>query len=596
MTDFAYKMLSVVMFTPLLSLVIQYAPTIKGETLIADVDLALFFFGPIGFICATLLGSLWLLVVALEITSLLFVLSKQHGELRWVAAESIVFAIRRVPVLLRITVPLLVRSLLLSIPFAVIGLSVYRWLLGEYDINFYLQSDAAEFKIAVAIGVVLLIVLAVILLRIWTSWFLAIPNVLFAHLTPREAISQSKRSVRKHQWIVLRWLVSWGAIAIALHFIAATATGFFGDLLIPNDLRSLTLLAVQSGIVVLFASTAGYAVNAFATIMFAALTFYANKRIGAAPKESLSDAELEEPAKSVHRWRLTTFRLLAAGAVFSLTILFIGFRAINTVRVNDDAVVLAHRGASMSAPENTLAAIRQAIEDRADWVEIDVQETADGEVVVIHDSDLMKLAKNPAKIWNLRIEDLAQIDIGSYRDPKFADQRVPTLRQVLELCKGKIGVVIELKYYGHDKNLEESVVKIVEDTATTHQVQVMSLKHDAVKKMKKLRPTWKCGLLMSVTMGNAAKVDADFVAVNARFVDRKFVQRMHAANKQVYVWTVNDLGTMSMMLNRDVDGLLTDNPKLARDLLAERKTMSTSERLLVELAYVLGMDRKAADQ
>ncbi len=89
--------------------------------------------------------------------------------------------------------------------------------------------------------------------------------------------------------------------------------------------------------------------------------------------------------------------------------------------------IMAHRGASVAAPENTMAAFRQAIDDGADWIEIDVQETADGEVVVSHDSDFMKLSGNPLKIWDAKLDDLSDIDIGTWVDPKYSDERVPTL-------------------------------------------------------------------------------------------------------------------------------------------------------------------------
>ena len=124
----------------------------------------------------------------------------------------------------------------------------------------------------------------------------------------------------------------------------------------------------------------------------------------------------------------------AASVILAIAI---GFVSIRSVRLDDKAVIMAHRGASRAAPENTLAAVKQAIEDGADWVEIDVQETADGDVVVMHDSDFMKLADVDLKIWNATKADLEKIDIGSWFDPTFKDERVPKLQDVLTVCKGK---------------------------------------------------------------------------------------------------------------------------------------------------------------
>jgi glycerophosphoryl diester phosphodiesterase len=233
--------------------------------------------------------------------------------------------------------------------------------------------------------------------------------------------------------------------------------------------------------------------------------------------------------------------------------------------------------------------VKRAVQDRADWVEIDVQEAADGQVVVIHDSDFKKLADLDLKIWDATMDDLNDIDIGSWFFPEFRDQRVPTLAQVLDMCRGKIGVNIELKYYGHDQQLEQRVVDIVKARGMASNIIIMSLKPDAVKKMKALRPEWKVGLLMTVAAGGISRIDADFLAVNAGFAGRGFVKSAHAANKEVYVWTVNDAPTMSIMVSRGVDGLITDKPALALAVLEQRAKMSSLERLILELAGTLGV-------
>ena len=137
--------------------------------------------------------------------------------------------------------------------------------------------------------------------------------------------------------------------------------------------------------------------------------------------------------------------------------------------------IIAHRGAAGLRPENTMSAVVKAIEDGADWIEIDVQETADGEVVVAHDSDFMKSAGVDLKVWNVTMADLARIDIGSSFDPAYSAERTPTLRDVLLAARGRSKVMIELKYYGHNVDLEDRVARIVEETGMTDQIAVMSL-------------------------------------------------------------------------------------------------------------------------
>jgi glycerophosphoryl diester phosphodiesterase len=225
-------------------------------------------------------------------------------------------------------------------------------------------------------------------------------------------------------------------------------------------------------------------------------------------------------------------------------------------------------------------------------VEIDVQETADGEVVVVHDSDLMRVGGAAVKIWEATYDELLEIDVGSWYGPEFSGQRVPTLEQVLEICKGRSRVDIELKYYGHNERLEERVAEIVERMGMEDEVVLMSLAYDIVRSMKALRPDWTVGLLTAKAVGDLTTSDADFLAVHVGIASPSFVRRAHAAGKDVYVWTVNDKLNMFRMMSRGVDGVITDHPALAREVISERAELSPAERLMVTAAFWMGLEPK----
>ena len=269
--------------------------------------------------------------------------------------------------------------------------------------------------------------------------------------------------------------------------------------------------------------------------------------------------------------------LIAAGA------------ALDRIQTRDDIQIIAHRGAAGARPENTLASVRKAIEDKADWIEIDVQETADGEVVVIHDSDFMKLSGRNLKIWDATLQDLAQIDIGSWFDPAYAAERTPTLAQVLDIARNRAKVLVELKYYGHDVDLEARTARVIEQAGMADQVAIMSLKYPAIQKMREIRPDWRTGVLAATAVGNITRLDGDFVAVNVHQVGPRLLSAAKAAGKDVYAWTVNDPLEMSAMISLGVDGIITDEPALARQVLIERASMSSPERLLLLVAERLGL-------
>jgi len=281
--------------------------------------------------------------------------------------------------------------------------------------------------------------------------------------------------------------------------------------------------------------------------------------------------------------------MLVFSAIFVLIASLVGATAMHSMNLKDRVEITAHRGGAGVAPENTLAAIRQAIEDGADWIEIDVQESKDGVVVVAHDSDLAKVAGNPVKIWEATADELRSIDIGSYFGPQFHGERVPTLQEVLQVCKGKVGVNIELKYYGHTQDLEKRVIELVDRFEMEPEIVVMSLESKGIEKMKSLRPEWTAGLLTAVVAGDLTHARSDFLAVKSSIATRHFIQAAHNRGKSVSAWTVNEGYAMSALISRGVDNLITDYPAVARRVLAERQEMSPLERLMVEMAFYLGV-------
>ena len=167
-------------------------------------------------------------------------------------------------------------------------------------------------------------------------------------------------------------------------------------------------------------------------------------------------------------------------------------------------------------------------------------------------------------------------------------ERVPTLAEALAVCKGRARVIVELKAYGHDQHLEERVIAVVEAAGMTNDCIFMSLDHGMVRKMKQLRPSWRCGVLVAKAFGDLTSLGADFLAVEARMATGRFVRRAHRAGQEVYVWTVNDPAWMLVAMSHGADGLITDKPDLAREVVARRAEMSDTQRLLLALLVRLG--------
>ena len=595
LTDIAYMFFAYILLTPLVAILFHFFLAISDSEILADQDILFFFLSPVGWVCLIVVGALRLGIVALELAALMAILATTaHRNIG--PFDALRFSLANAWRVIQVTARLVGLTLLTVAPFLAIAAAVYFSLLSEYDINYYLKEKPPAFLIALGIGTVIAVLLLAVLLRLLTSWFFALPLVLFENVLPCDVLRISRERANGHRRLILLYMIGWGLATMMLSSLATTVVIGLGRFFVPRAIGSLDLLTFAIGTSLLIWVVVSLIVNLLSTTIFASIHFQLYQDIGSdQSKDSLRlDATVSKVKGS--GFQLTKTRVIVVAVVGTVIASVIGVFAIKSVPLEDHVQIMAHRGSSNSAPENTMAAIRQAIEDGADWVEIDVQETADGTVVVFHDSDFMKLAGVDLKIWNATMTDLKNIDIGSWFGAEFKNERVPTLGEILDQCRGKIGVNIELKYYGHDKQLEQRVVDIVESHEMVDSIVVMSLKMDAVRKMKSIRPRWKVGLLMSVSAGNLKKINADFLAVNAGFADRSFTMAAHRSGKEVYAWTVNDAATMSVMIGRGVDGLITDKPALARSVLQQRASMSAPERLLVELGGLFGIAPEMDEQ
>jgi glycerophosphoryl diester phosphodiesterase len=480
------------------------------------------------------------------------------------------------------------RLLLIAIPFlAAIGV-VYLVLLDENDINFYLTDTPPEFRQAVVLAGAILAALAIVLLYQVAKWLLALPLGLFTGSRGGRALLDSAAATRGRVWTIAFWLAAW-LVSVALASTGITyLIGRLGGLLIPDLEAGLWLVATGLGLTLLLAGVANLGAQVFFTSLFPLLLvrlFVSMAGPGRLAPAISRPGTLGETAS----FRIPGKAFLGAGVAALAGVTLTAYFLAGSIDPEQSAVIIAHRGASGSAPENTMAAFERAIADGADWIELDVQENADGTVVVAHDSDFMKVARNGLKIWDATDDDLASIDIGSWYGPEFGDQRVPTLRQVLERARDEIGVVIELKYYGHDRELESRVVSIVEDAAMASEVMLMSLSRTGLGKAADLRPSWTRGLLATVSIGDLTRLDLDFLALNAAAATRSEIRRAHQRGMKVYVWTVNAPLQMSVMLSRGADGIITDEPAAARRVLALREQLSPLGQLVVWIAGETGL-------
>ena len=159
--------------------------------------------------------------------------------------------------------------------------------------------------------------------------------------------------------------------------------------------------------------------------------------------------------------------------------------------------VIAHRGASSRAPENTMAAFRQAHSDRADAIELDVVKTKDGKFVVMHDDTVDRTTNGKGAISDLTLDEIQSLDAGSWFGSKFAGERAPELGEVLDWAKGKTHVVIEVKTKTAAQSSGAELVELIRDKEVGDQVTVMSFDRKFVERVEAHAPDLDTGVLIS---------------------------------------------------------------------------------------------------
>ena len=231
-------------------------------------------------------------------------------------------------------------------------------------------------------------------------------------------------------------------------------------------------------------------------------------------------------------------------------------------------LMIAHRGASGYAPENTLAAFRLALEMGAQAIELDVHQTRDHELVVLHDEDLRRVGRRKGRVRDLTREELRSVDVGSWFDPCFSAERVPTLSQVYDLAEGKAELHVELKrgsklYPG----IEERVVDLIQRRKAWETTLVSSFDHAALYSARSLDTRLRIGYLLGLTGMKTAyreiqELSAESLNMSTRQADARKVRECAERKLKTLVYTVNSRKELSRLSRLGVDGVFTNFPEL----------------------------------
>lgn len=257
-------------------------------------------------------------------------------------------------------------------------------------------------------------------------------------------------------------------------------------------------------------------------------------------------------------------------------------------------LVVAHRGASAYAPENTMAAFRAAMALGADMIELDVHPTADRRLAVIHDESIDRTCDGRGFVREMRLAEIQSFDAGRWWGPGFAGERVPSLDEVLALARGRVQVNVEVKppRDGWKPGAVEDLVvgplvAALDGTGTRGEVVVSSFDAGVLRALRRAARHLALGVLVEARVEGpagfrperlaphlhlAAEIGAYSLHSYWRFTGRRMVRAAHEAGLRVFPWTVNREADLRRVVALGVDGIITDRPdRLGRVVKDQRR-------------------------
>lgn len=250
----------------------------------------------------------------------------------------------------------------------------------------------------------------------------------------------------------------------------------------------------------------------------------------------------------------------------------------------EDIRVTSHRGYSHSVPENTLAAVSKAIAEKADYVEVDIRVTKDGELVLLHDPSLKRTTGLNKNIWDMTYEQVSALDAGSWFGKEFTGTKIPTLRELFELCKGQIKINMDLKYRNDSEDLVPKVTALIAEYDMQKQCIITSTSLHCLKEVKEAAPEIRAGYITYGIYRSICQSDTiDFFSMKSNLVTKNIVNEVHRNGKKVLVWTVNTRSEVERLKRLGVDNIITDNPAYVREILKK----DDSDKFLTTLLKVI---------
>ncbi|WP_447528598.1 glycerophosphodiester phosphodiesterase family protein [Vreelandella sp. TE19] len=594
-----YTLLASALVLPAIGWVSQTLLSALNRTVITTEALVALLFSPLGLL--TLLVGLWFafLLIYWQQAGMLLVATRARENHYRLAFEALWLSTRRLPALAGLVIVQVSAHLLLLAPF-MLGLTwLFDLFLSDLDLYYLQRVRPPVLWYFIACALPLVLIWASLAAWLYLRWMLALPLVAVEQRSPLAALRQSvpltrggRRSIGAAVLILLVLIVALPVLVTWLFDLIVTPLLWW----LPE--RSAVLIPAM------LAYLTGYVLITL-TITF--LGIATNALLSACLYLQLA---CREPHPAPREGNANPGRL--AWAVEAFVLVFAALQAwwiLNSFELRDNVAVIAHRGSSMVAPENTLAAVRQALEDRADFVELDVRLSADDAVLLYHDRSLTRLTGDPRDFNDLTREELSGFDVGSWFGDAFVNEPIAGLDETLALVRGKAGLMIDMKALPRDEQrLAQAVLDALDAESDIRyrcwatqpsaldgmsecgfphaqmDMRVATTTPGIVTFIKEQAPALRVTLLAQLILpGTLDRRSFDALGLRHNRITQHEIELAGRYGYEIHAWTVNDRARMSTLIDLGVDAIITDYPDRLSMLIEDRHALSDGGLILVKL-------------
>lgn len=568
--ELIFKLLTVIIFSPLFLELFNFIMKLTGYNYLTKENFLNFLLNPLTIVMLIILFILMTFYSLFDIGVIIALTDASSQKKNIKITEAITYSFKKSLKVFSLKNILIMFLVLFLIPFLNIGIGAN--LIASIKIPEFIMDFIYANKILLILYILLVIILIIILL----NWFYSLHYYLLEDCSFREAIKKSKRlSKKNHLKDLLNIIIT--QFLLSLIYITFIILEIFILLLIYKLLKPLNILnsflITIIWIVILISFIIYSLLSSAISYIISSILFYKHKK---EKKESIKHINFKRTKLTSSKKNIIVIIIIII-SVLSLTCitnLIIKGRLNPNIEYLRTMEVTAHRGASVLYPENTMAAFIGAKELGADWIELDVQQTKDEYIIVMHDTNFKRTTGVNLDIWSATLEDVEKLDAGSFKGSQFKGEKVPLLENVIKWAKeNSIKLNIELKPTGKEKNFEQNVANIIKKYNFENNCVITSQVYEVLENFKKVNTNITTVYVTALAYGDITKLKAaDYFSIEASSVKKNIVSKIHNEGKQIYAWTVNSKENINKMIDLNVDNIITDDPTLAKNLIYSSKS------------------------